>query len=95
MQITTQDKLSTELFNHLADLESTYNLCKAANPGKVNTVIRKKAKEIAAKVGSGPIFEIMRSIYMPFLPETKLLEVLALRDGIVNDEIELIVKEDK
>lgn len=95
MQITTQDKISKELFEHLIELENTYKLCKAANPGKVNSVIRKKAKEIAGKVKEGPIFDIMRSIYMPFLPEPKLLEVLALRDDILNDTIELIVKEDK
>ncbi|QMP24047.1 hypothetical protein [Proteus phage 10] len=91
MKITTNDKLSAELYTYLDELEQTYKLCKAANPGKVNSVIRKKAKEIASKVKSGPIFDIMRAIYLPFLTEPKLLEVLSLRDSINTGEVEVII----
>ncbi|WP_368912378.1 hypothetical protein [Proteus mirabilis] len=91
MKITTNDKLSAELYSYLDELEQTYKLCKAANPGKINSVIRKKAKEIASRTKSEPIINIMRAIYLPYLPEIKLLEVLALRDGINANEVEVVI----
>lgn len=91
MEITTNDKLSSELYMYLDELEQTYKLCKAANPGKVNSVIRRKAKEIAGRTKSEPIINIMRAIFLSFLTEPKLLEVLSLRDSIDAGEVEVIV----